>query len=256
MALRRKLRAAARHVGAPLPPKTMRAIVAALSPGTRANTGLPTAREIVVVAPHPDDESIGCGGLIALAARSGARVTVLFVTDGENLLIADRPGSLAQRRRAQGTAACTVLGAEPVFLGFADGNIDGGDLDALGSVLTDALTAAGLVLLPWFGDANADHRAVNAALARASLRADLTVWGYEVWSPLPANRILDITSVADDKRRAVAAHTADVFIDVDAPLGLNRFRAGVSRLDGTYAEAFFEAPADEYKRLVLDALGP
>jgi hypothetical protein len=110
------------------------------------------------------------------------------------------------------------------------------------------------VVLPWFGDENSDHRAVNMAFAGTAV--DLPVWGYEVWTPLPANRVVDITSVVEDKRRAVAAHTADVFIDADAVLGLNRYRAAVTRMNGTHAEAFFEASADEYKQQTRDVCGP
>jgi len=215
---------------------------------------MPEADDIIVVAPHPDDESIGCGGLIALSSRRGSRITVLFVTDGEDLLIADKPGSLAARRRAQGTAACEILGATPQFLGLSDGDLHR-EVDALAAALEHWIRErhASLVVLPWFGDANSDHQAVNVAFAKTGV--DTPVWGYEVWSPLPANRVVDISEAVEDKRRAVAAHTADVFIDADALLGLNRYRAAVARLNGTHAEAFFEAPASEYKQRTLDVSG-
>jgi LmbE family N-acetylglucosaminyl deacetylase len=249
------MRAATRRAASPLPPRAVRALVASLQPGNRPAVGLPDAEDVLVVAPHPDDESIGCGGLIALATRRGTRVTVVFATDGEDLLIADKPGSLAERRRAQGTAACEVLGAKPVFLALPDGDLHR-STDALAGALEDAMarTSAALVVLPWFGDANSDHRAVNTAFAQTT--GDVSVWGYEVWSPLPANRVVDITGAVEDKRRAIAAHTADVFIDADALLGLNRYRAAVARLDGTHAEAFLEAPATEYRERTRDLLAP
>jgi LmbE family N-acetylglucosaminyl deacetylase len=251
--IRRALRSVARHGAAPLPPKTLRSLVAAVAPGSRPAVGLPEFDDIVVVAPHPDDESIGCGGLLALCSRQSRRVTVVFATDGEDLLIADKPGSLGRRRRAQGTAACEILGATAVFLGLPDGGLHR-EVDALASAIGRSIAdaRAGLVVLPWFGDANSDHQAVNSAFARAS--ADVHVWGYEVWTPLPANRVVDITTAVDDKRRAIAAHTADVFIDADALLGLNRYRAAVARMNGTHAEAFYEASGDEYRRRVLDLL--
>ena len=222
----------------------------------RVAVGPPEARCIVVLAPHPDDESLGCGGLIALASRRGASVTVVFATDGDDLLVAAEPRDVAGRRRAQGAEACEILGARPAFLGFPDGRL-GDRLPELASALDTCFAEMrpDLVVLPWPGDAHPDHRALNRALAESAIGPDVIVWGCEIWSPLPVNRLVDISDVIDDKSRAVAAHTADALLDPDAVLGLNRYRAGGVRTGAKYAEAFLEATAAEYRAWVasLDA---
>lgn len=90
------------------------------------------AGPVVIVAPHPDDETLGCGGLIALLAGRGAVVQTIFLTDGEGshpahpLLL---PPELARRRRDEALDALSALGIrEPkkstVFLGAPDGRLD------------------------------------------------------------------------------------------------------------------------------------
>jgi LmbE family N-acetylglucosaminyl deacetylase len=85
-----------------------------------------TCRRVLVVAPHPDDESLGCGGLIATLAWKGAAFRFVFVTDGgashRHSQSWPRP-RLAARREAEATEALRRLGvgAETrLFLGLAD----------------------------------------------------------------------------------------------------------------------------------------
>jgi len=149
-----------------------------------------------------------------------------------------------------------VLGARPVFLGFRDGNLSQ-EVDAAAQSLNDAFRdlQPEVVLLPWFGDGHADHRALNESFARAKTPSGVAVWGFEVWTPLPVNRLVDISDVIDRKHRAIAAHTADVLLEAEAMMGLNRYRAAMARLAGTHAEAYYEAPADEYKRRIAAVSG-
>ena len=69
----------------PLVPPTLLPIVNVLRsvPGSGPLVGLPAFRRVLVLAAHPDDESIGCAGTVALLADSGAQVTMVFATDGE-----------------------------------------------------------------------------------------------------------------------------------------------------------------------------
>ena len=68
------------------------------------------ARPVVVLAPHPDDETLGCGGLIALKRSLGAPVRVIFMTDGAGSHSGvDRP-ALTATRKEEASAACNVLG--------------------------------------------------------------------------------------------------------------------------------------------------
>ncbi|HET6874905.1 MAG TPA: hypothetical protein VFH70_09015, partial [Acidimicrobiales bacterium] len=103
------------------------------------------------------------------------------------------------------------------------------------------------VFLPWFADGHPDHEACTAAVAAAGLGQDVEVWGYETWTPLPANRIVDITDAYGAKKAAVAAHaTAHLAFDLSATLGLSRYRSVHGLMGRGYAEGFLAAPAGRY----------
>lgn len=86
------------------------------------------ARSILVVAPHPDDESIGCGGLMTLARQRDADVQIAFVTYGEGSHKADLidPAKLRDVRRREACEAAARLGVPETglhFLGLPDGGV-------------------------------------------------------------------------------------------------------------------------------------
>lgn len=221
-------------------------------PGDGALIGEPRLRSVVVLAPHPDDESLGCGGTLALLRGRGASVRVAFATDGE----ATRGAALSadetrRRRRSEALAACGQLGvaaADVGFWGLPDGGLAASTHELVPLIESAvAETRADGLFLPWFLDGHADHEALNAALASATLPPGLEVWGYETWSPLIANRIVDVSTVWARKEAAVAAHvTARLAFDVEATLGLNRWRSIHGLMGRGYAEAFLAAPIREY----------
>jgi LmbE family N-acetylglucosaminyl deacetylase len=185
---------------------------------------------------------------MALLADQGASVTVMTVTDGE----ATRgsrvsPKETARRRRAEAERAAEVAGVTPRFLGLADGR-----LSEQTSELTAALRAAiaelepDAVFAPWLLDGTSDHRAVADALGEALATGGADgrpdVWGYEVWTALIPNRIVDITSVIERKRAALA-------LDLSALEGLGRWRTIHSLGGRGWAEAFLACSAEQYRAL-------
>lgn len=140
----------------------------------------------LVVAPHPDDESLGCGATIAARRAAGMAVRVVIVTDGRrshgpDLVAAEE---LAALRAAEAVEACRQLGvdtADVVLLGWADGTV-AGRLAELAEVLRAEAAAFGAeeVLVPCAGERHPDHRAVNEAV-RLLLRS----------RPAPAWRALE-----------------------------------------------------------------
>ena len=81
-------------------------------------------QSILVVAAHPDDEALGCGGAIALHAQTGADVHVVFMTDGVNSRDNVKKFEVEQRRSAAREAS-NILGAQaPIFLSFPDNAMD------------------------------------------------------------------------------------------------------------------------------------
>lgn len=146
----------------------------------------PTAvRRVVVLAAHPDDETLGVGGTVQLLHEAGAEVTVVVATDGEAAFPAlDRPAraGLGARRRDEMRAAMRKLGGEglePVFLGLPDSGL--AECEArLTDRLTGLLRGADCVLLPWPQDPHPDHATVGrAGLAAAPVEAHR--WSYPIW---------------------------------------------------------------------------
>ncbi len=214
---------------------------------------LPPRGRVLVLAPHPDDEACGIGGTLALHRRQGDPVLVCFVTDGTNGDPDGRFGpGLAETRRKEALAAAEILGGlETRFLGLPDGReVNERDLDMVAGMLETVLASwrPDLVYLPWPEEAHADHAHVAAAAYRMLGRVrgpgeeGPRVLEFEVWSPLPAEFIVDITETAETKRRAMLAHASQVHY-TDYPhqlMGLAAHRSVYLPKGSRYGEAFRE----------------
>jgi LmbE family N-acetylglucosaminyl deacetylase len=257
---RRGLGRAAARIKPLVPARVWPTLLAARSlAGSGPALSLPPLRRVLVLAAHPDDESMGCGGTLALLSDAGADVSLVFASDGEATIGSTRSPSLtAALRRQEAAAAGRILGIRrpPVFLGHPDGALPEA-VEALAASLTTlvAQRRPEAVFLPWFLDGHDDHRAMTEVLSRADLPAALQVWGFEVWTPLPVTRLVDITAVEDRKRAALAAHrTAHAAFDVSAALHLSRWRSLHTQLGNGSAEAFITAPLRTYLELAAYAL--
>lgn len=144
-------------------------------------------RRVVVVAAHPDDETLGAGGLIATAAQHGLETVVVVLTDGE----ASHPHSptatparLAALRRSETRAAVGVLhpGARTVFVGVPDGEVANHETACLAAVV-EMIGEGGdtLVVAPWRSDGHPDHDAAGRLSAVAASRTDATLLEYPIW---------------------------------------------------------------------------
>ena len=139
---------------------------------------------VVVVAAHPDDETLGVGGLMHAAHRAGGRLELVVATDGEAAFPGlDGPGraALAAARRRELDDALAELGLGEVAvhrLGMPDSALDA---DELAAALEPLLRGADAVLAPWTGDPHPDHAAAgHAAAAAAPVTA--TGWAYPIWT--------------------------------------------------------------------------
>lgn len=199
--------------------------------------GLPFARigdllpvsGTVILAPHPDDESLGCGGLLAALAARGEAARVVVMTDGARSHPGSRrypPDRLRALRQAEACEALELLGQpEPVFLGWPDGGLPSGGPDfeeAVEGVLAQTAGCATLIATSGL-DPHADHAATWAIARAAASRRGLRLLAYPVWSwrylyphilPIdpaetpgpPRGMRLDIGPFLAAKRRAVQAH--------------------------------------------------
>jgi LmbE family N-acetylglucosaminyl deacetylase len=154
-------------------------------------TGTDAATQLIVVAPHPDDDVIGCGALIAGAARD-RRVRVCYVTDGAASHLGSptyTPLRLRDVREREAARGLRRLGVreQPAFLRWPDGTVPSAN-DPAAAPLMDALRAVVpvdervVIAAPWRRDHHCDHRAV-ASLVDALLRErpNATRIEYTVW---------------------------------------------------------------------------
>ena len=189
---------------------------------------LSTVRRLIVVAAHPDDETLGCGGLIADASRRRIPIRIIAVTDGS----ASHPRSrtvttqhLRARRAEELREAVARLAprATITWLGFPDGRAADFS-EALEDRLREELMRASadtLVAVTWSGDGHRDHRVVGEIVERTA-PPSATVWGYPIWawhwaSPadadLPWERAVAVPLTPDDlarKRHAIEAFASQV----------------------------------------------
>jgi LmbE family N-acetylglucosaminyl deacetylase len=213
---------------------------------------------LLVLAPHPDDEVIGCGGLVALHLREGRKVHVVVATDGA------QAGDAAQRD-SESRAALALLGDATIeFLGFPDRELaNARDLDdRLAAILRD--WKPDLIAVPGPLEIHPDHIALSRAfcdlIARdASLFADLAVARvafYEVSAPLRPNALVDITSVADAKYAAIATHVSQAAMRdyTSFARGLNTWRAMTLPAHVTSAEAYWTTPLPSLRTTPFSAL--
>jgi len=211
---------------------------------------------ILVLAPHQDDEIIGPGGTVALHTRAGAKVTFVFMTDGSGGNAQNKyNGELPAIRKSESRAAAELVGVgELIFLDGPDGALE--DTPEMVGKLVTLLEERrpAVVYLPAPSDGHRDHWATNRVF-RAALRQvsqtifkNLIVRGYEVWTPLLANRMADIASVIEVKKKAI-----DVFVSqtqsVDyarTAVGLSQYRSMALLAGRGFVEAFQEVTAAEY----------
>lgn len=142
--------------------------------------------DVTVLAPHPDDEVFGVGGIMRQLVTSGRRVRLVAVTDGEAAYgtrpMADRTGLVAIRAKER-TVALDALGigdrTEVIRLGLPDGQLSAHEPEL--AALIDEL--AGTVLFAtWRHDGHPDHEAVGRAAAAVAHRRALCLVEYAVWA--------------------------------------------------------------------------
>lgn len=197
----------------------------------------------MVVAPHPDDETLGCGGTIARKRAHGTDVMVVIASDGRLSHRSSRiaPDELARIRLEESRRACGILGVpgeKVVALGVVEGDLDGSPIEQMVRDLIDEFQPDEL-LIPAAIDAHRDHRLVNERVRSAALQLrSVVILEYPVWmwtpsawwdqgdgplqrvsnlvlGPLRAARtlhprVVDITSTLDLKRAALEEYRSQM----------------------------------------------
>jgi LmbE family N-acetylglucosaminyl deacetylase/SAM-dependent methyltransferase len=185
------------------------------------SVGLDGFDHVLVVAAHPDDETLGAGGLLATAAAADLDVHVFLCTAGEHShpsSTTHRPADLATLRDQEVRAALGELapGAGLTLLNGEDGHLDEREdnlVELLVRLVKDGRRT--LIVAPWRHDGHPDHDAAGRAAATTAHRTGATLWEYPIWwwhwarpgeAPWADLRQLDLNHTATKRRRRALAH--------------------------------------------------
>ena len=221
------------------------------------------ASRVVVFAPHPDDEILGCGGALADLLDRGARLDVILVTDGAaGARDAEERGRIAATRLEESRRALDALGGGTLHAGGLPDRGLGDRLEEVEALLARWLVEAApdLVFAPSPVEIHPDHRAVAVALFRVAARPasdpavralDATaVAFFELSQPFRPNFLVDITRIRARKVRAMDAFMSQAAACDYAGFatGLNAYRRMTLSADVLSVEAYSVAAGSRLRR--------
>jgi LmbE family N-acetylglucosaminyl deacetylase len=217
------------------------------------------ARRVFVLAPHPDDEAIGCAGSILKHVGCGDRVSIVIATDGRQSRMLPEPAKMSEQRRAEASAAARLLGVASLeWLGFREGDWDLRELQSRLEALLEHLEPD-LIYAPSRIDFHPEHHRVAHALARAlevhvaARPRPLDVRIYNVQVPLTpalANLVVDVSEVAERCHEVLRSYTSQSG-SIECSYRQRRYGALLHGVRGE-VEEFWELPAACYASLHLD----
>jgi LmbE family N-acetylglucosaminyl deacetylase len=206
-----------------------------------------SGNNVLVIAPHQDDESIGCAGTIIKHVRDGGHLEIVFCT--------------SDNARAEETREATKILGSSVNHFF---QFEVGTLHSLNSALASRFTSVfkksnpDVIFLPFMLDNHADHIAISRAFVKSYKQnpIDCLVYAYPVWGTLMPNTICDITGVWEDKKRAIECYKSQTATRdyVKMASSIAQFWAIVKGKNIDYAETFFKSTSKEYVSLVKRVL--
>ena len=202
-------------------------------------------KKVLVIAPHPDDETIGCGGTILNMLNENIDVKVVLLTESEK---DDKDVRLGEFKNAM-----KILGCSAIYDNlFQDGQLSN-DIDALVEYISKiiCLEKPELIFVPYIFDAHGDHVAIHKILTQLMhLEETFQIAMYEVWTPiLYPNYYLDITKVMAKKKEALHSYSTQEtkYGIIKKSEALNGLRGILSsKKDFSYVEAFKILNKEQY----------
>jgi len=213
--------------------------------------------KIIVIAPHHDDEVIGCGGSICLHSQRGDELVVIYVFSGWSAIPSIGDKNKASRIiQSEAIKSGRILGVRDIReLKFSDRSFAVGQesLYELIKIMRN-IGDCDILYIPHKYERDREHRIVNELareaiwLASSDYLPDLgtkilppnVILGYEVWSPLSQYQlVVDITPVISCKKNALKAYKTQMQIKnwIDGCIGLNAYR-GITTGKGKFVEVF------------------
>jgi LmbE family N-acetylglucosaminyl deacetylase len=212
-------------------------------------------QHVLIVAPHPDDDIIGCGGSIAKHCKAGNQVTIMYMTSGDAGGLKYAKEELAALREEEASKAANHLQVSNViFLRIADGYVEFNkeNLVRITSIIRDI--KPDIVYIPHSQEGNRDHQVTHLLLMEACQRSGApffpecgiqpwrvtTILAYEVWTPIQeVGYCEDISEFMEQKMTALQMHLSQLeYCRYDEAIkGFNRYR-GIMTAGCDYSECF------------------
>lgn len=217
-------------------------------------------KRIIVLAPHPDDEALGCAGTMMLLTKKGVSVRSVFISNGEKLT-GEASESIAAKRKQEGIKAAELMNCEvPIFLGHPDSEIKRDPsqlLDRLMRIVNE--TMPDIILSPSSIDYHEDHIALSYIVFEMfkKRRINFKLVFYEVYTTIRFSHLVDISAVVEQKKKIIMNYQTSLYgkpeVYVHAILGLNAHKSLFVQKQGYY-EAFYLVERERDYREIHDHL--
>jgi N-acetylglucosamine malate deacetylase 1 len=197
---------------------------------------------ILVFAPHPDDELLGLGG--TLIKNKKENIKIVFMTSGEKGNPKKTQQETKNERETETKKVCRLLSAKPIFLKQKDREITANKNIIQKIVKVILETKPKQIYIPNSEENDLDHKKTNEIVRDAlnfvkrKIKIPL-VFEYEIWSPLQdVNQIENIDKQINKKIELLKLYKSQNYLQMnDAIIALNKYR-GLTTGKGNYCEAF------------------
>lgn len=219
---------------------------------------LPEAKNILLIAPHPDDETLGCGGTLARLKENNCHIKVIIVTDGNNVREASgkNVSDAVSQRQKETINALQLLGINDIeFFTEPDGFFE--HTPAFTKQLETILDTfqPQWIFTPSVLDYHRDHCAIGLSVLSLWQKRNYKerIFVYEIWAPIPATWVVNISTVYEKKQQAIQCYKIPLqYCDYSRGItGLMMFRSLYLRQQtDQYAEAFIELRVASWQSVV------
>lgn len=206
------------------------------------------ANKILVIAPHQDDEVVGCGGTVIKHAKTGGHVEIVFCT------------SDTQERAEETKEATQILSSKVNHLLQFEIRSLYSHIDELSKKFTELFERVqpDIIFMPFMLDNHQDHISVSKALVKSykQHKIDSLIYAYSVWTTLIPNSIVDISDVWSEKEKAIECYKTQMATRnyVKMASSIAQYWSVVKGHNTQYCEVFLKASAKEYVSLAKDIM--
>jgi LmbE family N-acetylglucosaminyl deacetylase len=211
---------------------------------------------VLILVPHPDDETLGCGAVLRKHAENNGKITLVNMTDGSGAMTAMDREALKKMRKEELNQICTRLKiTDVIHLDFPDGNLEvsKASIDGLAEIIKEK--SPDIIYVPFFCDFHKDHVAANQILGSALKETHhyCQIRAYEIQvpiTPLLFNSYLEISDDLAYKKELIQQYRSQMLSLDNVILSWKINAAFIKKARN--AEVFFQINAKTYSSLVED----